>query len=239
MDEEWPAKRELLYVLDIAGTRTAGALVLELLFRNRKRDGTWTKPQSRRWPRGLPNRLPDADDRHILGILAGASEFYGYADYDHGAHGYGTLPIRYCLPDPQPALILPLLCRTGRCRLRLRPEEPESQWRTLAWDDAEPWQFRLEILRAEQGERIELQGALWRGAERMDLTAPVLLLNNRLLFTQERVARYDHQGAFNWIALLRDLWIATALTTHTSMAKPRTARHTSSAFRPNPIAGCF
>lgn len=204
MNMEWPTGRELLYVVDVAGTRSARTPVIELLFRDRKRDGTWAKPQSRRWPRDLPNRLPDADDRHILSVLAGASEFYGYADYGYGTYGYGTLPIRYRLQDPQPAMILPTLCRTGRCRLRLRPEEPEPQWPMLTWDDAEPWQFRLEVRRADRGDRLEVRGALWRGAERMDLAAPLLLLNSGLLFTREQVARYEHHGAFNWIGLLRE-----------------------------------
>ncbi|MGH8324160.1 MAG: SNF2-related protein, partial [Steroidobacteraceae bacterium] len=73
----------------------------------------------------------------------------------------------------------------------------------MTWEDGEPWQFRLQVRRAAEGGRYELIGALWRGAERMELTAPTLFVNSGIFFTRERAARYEHPGAFNWIALLR------------------------------------
>src|SRR5207248_5009001 len=50
----------------------------------------------------------------------------------------------------------------------------------------------------------EVLGSLRRGAERMELSAPVMLVDAGILFTGDRAARYEHHGAFAWIALLRE-----------------------------------
>jgi superfamily II DNA or RNA helicase len=209
--EVWPASRELLYVIDAAGTLAGPRLRLEVFFHDLKKDGTWTKPKSRYLRRDFLHQLPDSGDRRILSFLAGATDLHGYRDYSYGEPGdpesgspfESAMPFRYGLVDPQPELILPLLCETGRCRLRLRPEDDEPQWLPMAWDDGEPWQLHLEVRGAAQPGQYELVGALRRGAERMELNAPVMLVQAGLLFTKERVARYEHHGAFRWVASLR------------------------------------
>ena len=203
--EVWPSKRELLYLIDVATTLAGSGLHLEILFRELKMDGAWSKPKSQYLPRELLQLLPDFNDRHVLVSLAGATAVQGQSHYAYGSTSYmgGALPFRYQLIDPQPELLLPVICRTGRCRLRLHEEDKAEQWLAVTWDDTEPWQFRLQVRRADQGERYEVVGALWRGNERMELTAPALLVSAGILFTHERVARFEHHGAFNWIVLLR------------------------------------
>jgi len=203
--EVWPSTRELLYLIDVATTLAGDGLHLEVLFRELKMDGAWSKPKSQYLPRELLQSLPDFNDRHVLVSLAGATAVQGQSHYAYGSATYmgGALPFRYRLVDPQPELLLPVICRTGRCRLRLHEEDKAEQWLAVTWDDTEPWQFRLQVRRADQGERYEVVGALWRGNERMELTAPALLVSAGILFTRERVARFEHHGAFNWIVLLR------------------------------------
>lgn len=205
--EPWPPTRELLYVIDVANAQTDGGLYLDILCRDLKMDGGWSKPKSRYLRREWQQQVPDVNDRHILAFLSGAvpvhsQTYYGY----QSSLAYGaTLPYRYGLTDPQPRLILPMLCRTGRCHLRLQTQgEDEQRGPPLTWQDGEPWQFRLEVRRSPQGEQYELAGALWRGAERMDLTAPLMLQAAGILFTREWATLYEHHGAFNWIALLRE-----------------------------------
>jgi superfamily II DNA or RNA helicase len=202
--EAWPSNRELLYVIDVAGALQGHGLCVQVLYRDPKKDGTWRKPKSRTLPRAIVDRLPNPDDRYILTFLAGATQIY--SDYGYGAAHYGyetSLPARYRLVDPQPELLLPALCKTGRCRLRLRPEHDVNDWLAVTWDDAEPWQFRLEVRRSERDERYEVRGALRRGNEWMDLAAPLLLVDAGVVFTRDRAARLEHHGAFKWIALLR------------------------------------
>lgn len=204
--DAWPATRELLYLIDVANTLAASSVHLEVLFRDLKMDGGWSKPKSQYVPRALLQHLPDLNDRHILASLAGATQVHSQTYYGYGEKAYagGSLPFRYLLIEPQPQWILPTVCRTGRCYLRLQEDDHADRWLPVTWDEGEPWQLRLQLRHVGEGEHYEVIGALWRGAERMELTAPVLMLNAGILFTRERAARYEHHGAFNWISMLRE-----------------------------------
>jgi SWIM zinc finger len=164
LSEPWPSTRELLYVIDVASARADGALYLDVLCRDLKMDGGWSKPKPRYLRREWPQQVPDVNDRHILAFLAGATPVLSqtYHSYQSTLADGATLPYRYGLTDPQPRLILPMLCQTGRCHLRLRGED-EPQSPSLMWRDGEPWQFRLEVCRSQEGEQYEMTGALCRG----------------------------------------------------------------------------
>jgi superfamily II DNA or RNA helicase len=202
--EAWPSSREILYVIDVEGALVGRGLCVQVFYRDPKKDGTWRKPKSRTLPRAVVDRLPSWDDRYILTFLAGATQIYSDYGYGGGYYGYETsLPARYRLIDPQPELLLPTLCKTGRCRLRLHPADGANDWLPVTWDEAEPWQFRLEVRRSEREERYDVRGALRRGSESMDLAAPLLLVDAGVVFTRDRAARLEHHGAFKWITLLR------------------------------------
>lgn len=205
--EPWPPTRELLYVLDVTNTLTDGLLYLDILCRDRKMDGGWSKPKPRHLRREWQQQLPDISDRHILAFLSGAMPVDSQLYYHYESSlGYGaSLPHRYGLTDLQPRLILPMLCRTGRCHLRFPTQgADEPLGPPLMWQDGEPWQFRLEVRRCEEGEQYQVTGVLWRGEERMDLSAPLLLHDAGIFFTTEWAAVYESHGAFNWIVLLRE-----------------------------------
>jgi superfamily II DNA or RNA helicase len=205
--EPWPPTRELVYVIDVPGAAAEGALYLDVLCRDLKMDGGWSKPKSRHLRREWQQQLPDVNDRHILVSLAGATPVHAqtYLGYQSSLGYGGTLPFRYRLTEPQPRALMPLLCRTGRCHLRLpRGAEDEPLSPPLTWQDGEPWQFRLEVRRSPAGEHYELAGALRRGEERLELTAPTLLSAAGILCMGESAAILEHHGAFDWIALLRE-----------------------------------
>jgi hypothetical protein len=206
--EDWPSTRELLYLVDIANAQTDGGVSLEILCRDLKLDGGWSKPKPRYLRREWLQQIPSADDRHILAFLTGAVPVHspGYYAYPPSLTDGGTLPYRYRLVDPQPRSIMPLLCRTGRCHLRSSSQgEDEELSPPLKWQEGEAWELRLDVRRSLQGDHYELAGALARGeGERMDLTAPLVLYAAGMFFTREYAAPYEHHGAFNWIALLRD-----------------------------------
>jgi superfamily II DNA or RNA helicase len=206
--EPWPPTRELLYVIDVAGGRADGALHLDVLWRDLKMDGGWSKPKSRYLRREWQQQLPDLNDRQILASLAGATPVLtqNYYGYQSSFANEGTLPHRYRLTDPQPRLMLPLLCRTGRCCLRLQKGEGEDEQLSppLTWREGEPWQFRLEMRASRESDQYEISGSLGRGEERMNLTAPVMLSEAGILCMREWAALYEHHGAFAWIDLLRE-----------------------------------
>jgi superfamily II DNA or RNA helicase len=205
---DWLPTRELLYVIDVAGSRGRRTLHLEIFTRDLKKDGTPGKPKSRLLPRDLPDRLENSEDRRILAMLTGAGELYGQGGVGHTSSryygAYGSQPYRYRLLDAQAELVLPAACATGRCLLRVRPDDDHRDWLPVAWEEADPWRFVLEVRRSPDDTHYELSGSLRRGAARMDLAAPVLLVSAGFLFTRERAARYEHQGAFDWIAMLSE-----------------------------------
>ncbi len=196
---EWPAGREIQYVIAVPETMAGGRLALDIGCRQRKKDGEWRRFRTFRLSWGEVERLPDPVDRQILAMVGGGSAYYG--SYLGSAYG-GTGFIR-C--DVQPALVrslLPLLLGTGRAGLRTTPGiEPPSE--PLHWDDGPPWQFRLEVHRAEPGSQYELTGVLVRGAERVDLATPVLILAAGVVFFADRAALLSDGGAFAWITHLR------------------------------------
>jgi len=193
-ESTWPAKREVLYIVDTATSLSGGGLCLTLESRDRKKDGSWTRPKPLAMRRSQIQRLPVTEDQQVLSMLAGTQTYaYGYLD------PYERLPELSMLPPALSAILMPLMVRTGRCYLRPQ-NEPEALL-PLAWDDGEAWSFGLELGKAEDGQ-CALTGFFHRGEERMKLTAPVLVAPG-LLLTRDRVARCAQEASFEWISALR------------------------------------
>src|SRR5436190_8265935 len=111
--DDWPSNREILYVVDPQATRTSGKLTVEICYRERTMKGEWGKIKSQSIPLGAISTLKDTADQHILSILSGAGDGYGY----HYS-GYSSLSTRFTLSTVLEQLVLPLMCTTGRCVLR-------------------------------------------------------------------------------------------------------------------------
>jgi superfamily II DNA or RNA helicase len=190
----WPAKREVLYVVDIARCLSGGGLWLALESRDRKKDGSWTRPKPLAMKRSQIQRLPVSEDQQVLSMLAGTQTYaYGYLDH------YQRVSELLMLPPVLSATVMPLMVRTGRCCLRPQ-NEPEGLL-PLAWDEGGAWSFGLELGKAEDGQ-CALTGFFHRGEERMKLAAPVLVTPD-LLLTRDRVARCTQEASFEWISALR------------------------------------
>jgi len=193
-ESTWPAKREILYVVDVATCLSGGGLCLTLESRDRKKDLSWTRPKPLAIKRSQIQGLPVTEDQQILSMLAGTQTYaYGYMD------SYERLPELSVFPPALTAILMPLLVRTGR--FYLRPQNEPEALLPLAWDDGEAWSFGLELGKAEQG-HCALTGFFQRGEERMKLTAPVLVTPGFLL-TRDRVARCAQEASFQWISALR------------------------------------
>jgi SNF2 family DNA or RNA helicase len=197
----WPPGRELLYVVDVPATLSIERLTVEIAQREAKRNGEWGGPKARRIRFGQISDLPDPADRRIIALLAGAREdLNASSSYRYGSY-YDSAPVNYSLSEPLWEVILPLMCATGRCCLRLLVDD--SQLRPVRWDDGQPWEFWLKLALDESGERHSATGWLRRGEEEMALSKPALVLRGGLVFSDDRVARLEDFGAFGWISLLR------------------------------------
>ncbi len=117
------------------------------------------------------------------------------------------------LPSPLPASAFELrgaaiettlrrACETGRCRLRLAPDEPPIG--PLQWDDAPPWQLRVHVAR-EVADRYLITAGLHRGTDEMSIAEPAMVHWEGWLIARGAVARFDHGGAFAMTALFRNV----------------------------------
>ncbi len=195
----WMAHMEILYLLDVAKSRGAQALVLTIASREAKKQGGW-KYNGRSCPisRARISSLPLAADREILSMLAGGGPYsvYGPSYYNP----YDRATDSFCLPPVLAEKILPMVLRTGRCSLRFEKDDMDRP--ALAWDEGDPWTVVLEV-RGSELEGWQLRGAFRRGEQRMGLEEPVLVTPGGFLVTAERVAPLVAEEAFPWVAALR------------------------------------
>ncbi len=213
------APGQLLYVIDVPATRASGALVLELMTRDRKRNGEWGKPRPARVIPSDIHAHPASLERHMLERLAGARGDLEYVGYE----AFGRELTRVRLRGVLVSDLVPLLCATGQCVLRLE----EASDRTgalsapLAWDDADPWTFTMAISGGEATRGYVIEGWLERGGERLALTDPVLVLADGIALTHTHAARLEVSTSFAWLAAMR----ADSRNDARTHPAPRTTRH--------------
>jgi superfamily II DNA or RNA helicase len=186
----WPLNREVLYVIDVANSKSREALSLSLQSRDRKMNGTWGVPRSLMARRSDIAQMASVEDREIFAVLAGGDRYI----YTH----YEQLSESLLLGPTLAGFLMPLMARTGRCWLRTH--YASGGLTSLTWDGAGAWKFELEIHRVDDG-RCALSGRFRREADYMDLTVPVLITPT-LVFTGDRVAALDHEAAWEWISAL-------------------------------------
>ena len=197
---------QLVYVIDRGASMAGQSLALDLMARQRTKQGKWSKPK----PAGVSTRdvdaLADPTDREIVPMLLGASDVYG-AGY---ISDFGRASFR--LSGPLLERVLPLIARTGRAFLRIRRSStpghsmssgPSEELVPLSWDDGPPWVFRLEVIHPARDESFSIDGALVRGSERLLIREPTMVLPSGYVFHAGRVARLDARGAFALLAQMR------------------------------------
>jgi superfamily II DNA or RNA helicase/uncharacterized Zn finger protein len=201
---DWPPTRELLYLIDVPATMQSSGLVVDLMVHHRKKDGNWTKLTAARFSPGQLHQLPDETDRQVLTILLGAKESYSGGYYSADDYSHATFP-RYQLSTSLQRMLLPLMCRTGRCQLR--QFEGQEDCPAISWDEGAPYQFGLEVARDEKNKQYTITGLIRRetenGMETLPASDTLMVTESGLLFTASSVARLDHGNAFQWLALLR------------------------------------
>ncbi|MCY2930393.1 MAG: SWIM zinc finger family protein, partial [Planctomycetota bacterium] len=187
----WSVQDELVYVIDVAGTLRAEQMILETCIRRRTSEGQWGVPRPFPLsPEGIAS-LPTAEDRRAAALLLGATANHSY----HGGRSSSSFGLPAALRD----LILPELCRTGRCWLRGLGPQSLAQ---LSLDEGPAWQFRLDVRRDDLGDHYVLRGSLRRDEARVDLARPAMLVAGGWVFWPETLARLDDMGAFDWVSLL-------------------------------------
>jgi len=199
--ESWPAKRELLYQVDVQASMSVANIVLAVETRDKKSDGSYKPPVHISIKRGQLRHLPEAD-REIMSLLSGGLEYHGWGDPDR----FGHLPSSSLVSPTLAAMLLPLVVKTGRCYLKKARQTAEPS--PLQWDHGEPWQFELQMKQREiTGWTVS--GFFRRGEERMELSETALVTDS-LLFAANKVARLAPGTSPQWINHLRKAGAITA-----------------------------
>jgi hypothetical protein len=191
--ERW-THGELQYVINAQLAPEGGQLQLELRHRRPKRNGEWGVARALAVNLELLPSIPDPQDRQIVASLLGCN---AHSVFDYGYYVYRQP--RYSLFRPSHALaelLLPAICRSGRCWLQLSAEDLAP----LALDEGPPYELRLEVTR--DADEYVLSGRLGRGTERVDLAGPALYAPG-WVFWPGRVARLADPASFQWITTLR------------------------------------
>lgn len=187
---------EIIYAIDRGASLAGQSVALDLMSRERRASGKWGKPR----PAGVATRdvpqLPDPTDREIVPLLLGASDVYGSGYV--GDQGRGS----FRLAGPLVDRVLPLIAQSGRAVLRIR-RTPTDELIPLTWDDGPPWTFRLEVGHVARDESVSIDGAFVRGAERLLIREPTMIVPSGYLVHAGRLARLDARGAFTLLAQLR------------------------------------
>src|ERR1022692_2864212 len=189
----WPREFEILYVVDPSASKIAGAIVLELFSRSRKKNGEWTVNKEFRIAPSQVGSLPDPVDAEAIASILGGQEYYVYTY----AASSGAAA-RKAVPHTLAQRLIPLVAATGRLFTR---KMSSSDLQPLAWDEGEPWKLWLDV-RQDDRDQWKITGSLRRGAERMLLTEPALIVEGGFLLAQGKIARLDDGGAFPWITRL-------------------------------------
>ncbi len=190
---------ELSFAIDIEASRAGEGAHLKLLTRSRLKNGKWGK----RWPLAVDPRTPSRSDTHprsvpdaeLVAKLLSARPSY-VDPFERRSRGKILFPYAL-LPS-----VLPELCATGRFHCEVRGEVVGDPMR---FDEGPAWVFGVAVARDTKRKRCTATGFLARGEERMSIEEPLLLLESAgLLFTPDRVARFDARGAMSLVSAFRE-----------------------------------
>ena len=188
---------EIVYAIDVRDTLTGRGTVVNIMFHQRRKNGSWTKPKGINLTPLEAEYLVDPADREICSLLMGAGNLWLYGN----TYESGYSRSRYVLNGPLEDRVLPMIALSGRGYLD-RIGEEEGLF-PFTWDSGPPWRFDLRIAVNEQQDALTIDGAFVRDGEELGLREPALLLSRGFLFTRTTMARLAIEGGFAWIARLR------------------------------------
>ncbi|HYR88906.1 MAG TPA: SNF2-related protein [Terriglobia bacterium] len=190
-------ERQMCYLIDIPRSLVAGNIILRIAVRKRKKNGGWGKLPLYERRVTQATSISDLADRRILTMLGGAKEDSGYSSFYYQPD---SIAASYRITPELGTILLPEICRTGRCLLMSSPDQEDFP--VLAWDEGSPWRLLLEIRHDAPQNRYVLTGTLAREDERIDVSEPLLALPEFVLIG-DRVGTLQADNAHRWMAMLR------------------------------------
>jgi len=193
---DWPPGFELLYTVDPLGSRSTGAIVLDLYSRSRKKNGEPTVWKEFRISHNRAGSVPDPLDQELVPMILGGTDTFAF----QYSTTYGT-NLHKALPHALALRILPRAAAVGRLAIR---GDYQHQFLPLSWDEGDPWRLLLEV-RQDDRDQWAISGTLARRDDRMALTEPSLLLRGGFVVARGSIFRLDDDGSFGWIEHLQSI----------------------------------
>lgn len=200
-EKSWPGSREILYLIDVRATALSGRLTLNIVYREPRRDGSWSEHKGVSLSPGLIGQLGDAADRQILSMTLGTSDpwanSYGYYGYgkDRSVSGVGMT-----VPASIIGTVVPLICSTGRGELLNEDQAPA----TMTMDPGQPWELWLDVAADPKEPIFWVDALLKRDGQTRPIQQPAFLLAGGFVFWRDgTVAALEDFGSFAWIPTIR------------------------------------
>ena len=196
-------RREAWFVLNVGESLSSGQLVVDFRQRETRHNGDFGKIKKLSVSSdGMPEFSDDEDGR-LIELLIGnqSSDESPYASYSY--HGYRSFS-RAVIAPAMYEVLLPSLCATGRFLWQLDSSLPAEEGNSIAWDDGDPWRFRLRAEEDDQGQLWRLSGHVCRGSNVVPLSDVLLLMATGIVLFPGKLARLDvSPDHFGWIVILR------------------------------------
>ncbi|QGJ69407.1 RNA polymerase-associated protein RapA [Planctomycetales bacterium 10988] len=193
--------RQAWYFLNLEDSRQRGEVMIDLFHRETRKNGQFGKIKALKLAPEELEQFSDPEDQELLSLLLGNIPEYEDQDSYPYRNANEQKVTKALLRSAMTDFIMPRLCGTGR--FGWTDDRTPDTFRALEWDNGEPWRLGLEVQHHEEEDRWQLWGYLQRGAERMDLADPVLLLKDGLAIMKTTVSRLEVGSSFGWIVHLR------------------------------------
>ena len=130
---------EIVYAIDVRETLAGRGTVVNVMFRQRRKNGTWTKAKGISLNPVEAEHLADPVDRDICSLLMGAGNLWLYGN----TYESGYSRSRYVLNGPLEDRVLPMIARSGRGHLD-RIGDNDGLF-PFAWDEGPAWRFEVKV----------------------------------------------------------------------------------------------
>lgn len=193
-------RQHLIYVVDVAASPSDQRLVLQVLLREHKMNGEFSKPRKSYIPSSVISQLPDPIDIQYLSILLGSREQRGSAYYDYNNSDHSMLST-YTLTPILAGTILPQLAATGR--LFVARDQRCHEVAPLSCDRGARFVCRLRVHRKEEaGEAYAIRAIISRDSEEYDLQ-DVDLVCEGIFIRNDVLAFFDWPHDFHFLLNLK------------------------------------
>jgi superfamily II DNA or RNA helicase len=168
----------LIYAFNLAPHRREDVITLDVLTRDRKKNGAWGPPRPARLSASDLHTLPPTD-AEILSVLVGAFQAAGMYGGPYG------LPSSFAMSTATARIVIPMVAKTGRAHVTWGALDP-SAISPVAWDDGPPWTFVVSA-DAHDG-TVTLDGRFVRGDQTLAPDTLLTTFESGFLITKTHVA---------------------------------------------------